>query len=934
MESRATASPRIRRRRWVSILGIVLALVAFPVTASIVLSLVQVLQPFTLLDPCEHRASALFAPAEPAVRRCDAFDLQGAPTDQAPRFLRIQSSADEDQLEISWTIKLADSNPLIARVRGGDAALNAYGFTLSVFGDVLGSELDVPIIESTQGGSVSSVIVNGSLPYPSSWPSTIVARLAHPATIEVDLNESQQIIATQPDNVTTIEQDANQITASADSSFNLVIAQAGASPSQVAVPATPSGLQTTTDIVVDAWSLFRAFLLASSGAVPWLALALAVRGRTGVFRRLRRAIYIVLLFHLVVSLGALLLALAEIPNKVLYVDSFRRALNWVAPWFSVGSVRISGALILLFAAAVVLMPRAAGSRNNRAQRYGPLWSGKLLPTHGEWRLANSSRVEQRRRNLWLIMISLTLIWGLAILWYVQKFIWYRHSKFADLDAFDVGVRPVSTVVLATGILLLLAVGANRALQIEDRRALPLVAVSAVPLAMLATIVSLDGALPTFFRFVAVYAAGAGVLWGLAIIILGPRTVFSRWWMVSIGLAGVALATPNTVSGSAGDVTSGWFLALTFGLKIDGLTLVVCVLPVLVSVLIATGGQLKMSYRRISAMQQLGWGCVFVAVTGALSFAIQLNFISIALAGIIAAWLVASVRKDEIAVRVTETEAPERRRLVEEEVSIHTSQGIWSAARKGIRGKIADGSLDYTEAKEKLALVELDAQTRSMIVAEPDSRQRAFGTIAGIPPAEAGKFGARWGLIFGLPWIVLSVTAGAAKISTDSSTYPLLGTVAAVAPTVLQWPFWGFIAGYFFVLLRGKTGLAKMLLFMTGVFIVSTINTLLLGAGVDWVSIAVSAAQLYSFAFLLGLRSDLETLRSSGGRGFSDLADVHHLGSAFGVVSTIVIATLAAVVATVLASGLQPFVSQLIPPVQTPPAVSQPAPSAAPSTPPG
>lgn len=111
--------------------------------------------------------------------------------------------------------------------------------------------------------------------------------------------------------------------------------------------------------------------------------------------------------------------------------------------------------------------------------------------------------------------------------------------------------------------------------------------------------------------------------------------------------------------------------------------------------------------------------------------------------------------------------------------------------------------------------------------------------------------------------------------------------------------------------------------MTCVFAVSALGTLLEGAGgPSWTTLAASAAQYYSFALMLGLLADLETLKMYG-RTRADLADVHNLGSAAAVASTIVVAAATAAMTAVLAGSLQPFFNQLVPPIQpaTPPAAS-------------
>jgi len=372
------------------------------------------------------------------------------------------------------------------------------------------------------------------------------------------------------------------------------------------------------------------------------------------------------------------------------------------------------------------------------------------------------------------------------------------------------------------------------------------------------------------------------------------------------LIGIVAAWPGVPSSGAPSRT--WFDVLSFGVRVDGLSLAVVVIPVVAAVLSGADGD-RWTAPNLPNVRALAWAVVFIAVTSALSFTAPLTPWCAALGAGVAIFLLPAADL-QVATDLLKMDAAEHRRLVTHEIKIGNAQRIVNDSRKGLRTKVADGSMPYTEAQRKLRPIERDAKLGTPLAVRTESRRHAFGIVASMTPGEAGLCGARWGLLFGLPWMVLSVTA--ALYVTRAPDYPALQTLAAALPLILQWPVWGFVTYYFFPILRGATGLNKSLWLMTGVFLVSTLNTVLSGQqNLQWATSAVSAAQFYSFGVLLGLRADLEP-RKRYGRTRSELPDVHNLGTAAGVASTIAVATVTAAAAAILAGGIQPFVQQLIP----------------------
>ena len=82
----------------------------------------------------------------------------------------------------------------------------------------------------------------------------------------------------------------------------------------------------------------------------------------------------------------------------------------------------------------------------------------------------------------------------------------------------------------------------------------------------------------------------------------------------------------------------------------------------------------------------------------------------------------------------------------------------------------------------------------------------------------------YALLAGAPWVLLGL-AGASVALDSPEGYPELALISAVAPLVLRWVGYGLLFGYFFPLLRGRTGLGKSIAFFAAAAAPSILSTL-------------------------------------------------------------------------------------------------------------
>ncbi len=450
----------------------------------------------------------------------------------------------------------------------------------------------------------------------------------------------------------------------------------------------------------------------------------------------------------------------------------------------------------------------------------------------------------------------------------------------------------------------------------------------VVLAVAAPLTNDGGYVPVVVRWGVLIAGGAFL--GMAVVRLsvsaaGPlRPAVNRTpHMFAAALIAAVIAVPWGELG--GDVQIGWWDLLTYANRVDG------VLPL---VLVAAGvtalrrlglipGRDEMT---LNAHRKLGIAAWAVALSAGYAFggSADLAFAATLAAAAVAAWLLmprCQVRRASVVLSQTQQEAAAAvRRAVEIGVARRTLPGL----AKTMREEVAAGKADFAEAQGKVTALEERASaggeariggSRQDLRVTDD--ELAFGASISPQAWKRARWGAGYAVIGGALWVVLGLAGATVPLSGEG--YPELALASAVAPLVLRWSGYGLLFGYFFPLLRGRTGLSKSISFFGAAAAPPVIGTLT-SPGQQWHSAALLGVQLLIFALTMGLLADLAVLRNNGFTA-SRLVDLHSLWTVSAWASSVAVA-IGTGVATIILAGLQPFVIGVITP--SPPSTPPPA----------
>jgi hypothetical protein len=455
---------------------------------------------------------------------------------------------------------------------------------------------------------------------------------------------------------------------------------------------------------------------------------------------------------------------------------------------------------------------------------------------------------------------------------------------------------------------------------------PLIVVPAVA----APLTNDGGYVPVVIRWGVLIVAGAFL--GMAVVRLtvsaaGPlRPAANRTpHLVAAALITAVIAVPWGELGSNG-VQIGWWDFLTYANRVDGVLPLVLVVAG-VTALRRLGLIPGRDETTLSSHRKLGIAAWVVVLSGSYAFGGSADLATAAAlaAAAVAAWLLMphrQVRRASVVLSQTEQEAAAVvRRAVEIGIARRTLPGL----AKTMREEVAAGKADFTEAQEKVTAVEERASGVSTVVlAGPRQGLRvtddelAFGSFISPQAWKRAQWGAGYAVIAGALWVLLGLAGASVPLSGEG--YPELALASAVAPLVLRWAGYGLLFGYFFPLLRGRTGLSKSISFFAAAAAPSIIGTLT-SPGQQWHSAALLGVQLLIFALTMGLLADLAVLRKNGFTA-SRLVDIHSLWTVSAWASSVAVA-IATGIATIILAGLQPFVIGVITPspASTPPAAT-------------
>jgi hypothetical protein len=392
-------------------------------------------------------------------------------------------------------------------------------------------------------------------------------------------------------------------------------------------------------------------------------------------------------------------------------------------------------------------------------------------------------------------------------------------------------------------------------------------------------------------------------------------------LVAAALIAAAIAVPWGELGSNG-VQIGWWDFLTYANRIDGVLPLVLVVAG-VTALRRLGLIPSRDETTLSAHRKLGIAAWVVVLSGSYAFGGSAHLATAAALAVaaVAAWLLMphrQVRRASVVLSQTEQEAgAEVRRAVEIGFARRTLPGL----AKTMREEVAAGKTDFTQAQEKVAALEERASAVSTVAGGRRQGLRvtgdelAFGTFISPQAWKRAQWGAGYAVIAGTLWVLLGLAGASVPLSREG--YPELALASSVAPLVLRWVGYGLLFGYFFPLLRGRTGLSKSISFLGAAAAPSIIGTLA-SPGRQWHSAALLGVQLLIFAVTMGLLADVAVLHKNGFTA-SRLVDLHSLWTVSAWASSVAVA-IGAGIATIILAGLQPFVIGVITPSQssTPP----------------
>lgn len=244
-------------------------------------------------------------------------------------------------------------------------------------------------------------------------------------------------------------------------------------------------------------------------------------------------------------------------------------------------------------------------------------------------------------------------------------------------------------------------------------------------------------------------------------------------------------------------------------------------------------------------------------------------------------------------------------------------------KKVLREKLAKAEMVFHEYERHVrGLESFVDELRDQI--EPRGNNAPAAVLSyGSPmnPWPRAVIGARYGLLFAVPWLALLLRDFHAGMAPERG-FEWVGAIGTAVQALALWPVLGFFFGYFYPHLRGDTGLSKGLyLFLAVVTPTFAATALAMPSNTQaWTSFSFWALQLFIHCMLLGFfAGDYETLRASG-LGWQHLVDVHNLGAltAWGSSLLLAIGVAATTVATTQAGALIMQALQTIVPDLKPP----------------
>ncbi|HYR29477.1 MAG TPA: hypothetical protein VEU30_13485 [Thermoanaerobaculia bacterium] len=231
-------------------------------------------------------------------------------------------------------------------------------------------------------------------------------------------------------------------------------------------------------------------------------------------------------------------------------------------------------------------------------------------------------------------------------------------------------------------------------------------------------------------------------------------------------------------------------------------------------------------------------------------------------------------------RIQDAADPNVHATIRDLIRLNEMESALRALKREMRSKLSKAEVGFHDYAMKVDALEAHVdQQRQKVSARPDLPPAAV--LSSGPPVAPWKRGvesARYGLLFGIPWIVLFLREVHNYVAPQYVS-DWGATLAAVIHVVAAWPLLGFVFGYFYPHLRGDTGISKGLYLFIAVTIPLFAATALASpaSNAGWKALAYYALQLFIHCLFLGLvAGDYATLRASGLR-WRHVIDVDNLG---------------------------------------------------------
>ncbi|TVZ05075.1 hypothetical protein EAS64_10680 [Trebonia kvetii] len=452
---------------------------------------------------------------------------------------------------------------------------------------------------------------------------------------------------------------------------------------------------------------------------------------------------------------------------------------------------------------------------------------------------------------------------------------------------------------------------------------------AVALAVAATITTDSGYFPALLRWGVVIITGMFMgmaVARLAVMAVGPLRLPARGMphLRAVALLAAVIAVPW---GELGQPIAqlGWWDLQTYADRIDGVLGLVLVAAGVVALrrmgLLPCRDEETLASHRI-----LGIAAWVVALSAGYAFGGEGNLATAAalVTAAIGAWLLMPRSQLSRAAVILSQPREDSVAAVRQSVAAGVARRALPSLAKTMRDEVAAGTTGFDAAQEKVTALEERAAAgagESPVAAD----ERAFGALISVRPWARARWGLRYAVLAGAPWVVLGLVGASVDLSAPEG-YPELALISAVAPLVLRWAGYGLLFGYLFPLLRGRTGMGKSLSFFAAASAPSILSTLASphSHSQQWHAAAILVIQLLIFAMTMGLLADLAVLRKNGftpGR----LVDLHSLWAVSAWASSVTLAV-ATGIATIILAGLQPFVIGIVTPSNpstpnTPPAAT-------------